>query len=108
MKEQVVRVQAFAEPLQAALERYLIRRGVQLWDPSKGDDFDLLIISSSACSPGLCGEFIRSGIAVIVLAAITREDQLRQYTEVGARYLPMSVGDDLLEAVLAAGDTRPS
>ena len=73
---------------------------------------DLVLTTPSDCSPAQCGELVRDGVRVVLLAPVPRETDRANYAFAGARYIPMLVDtgelfDALLEAARTAGSRVP-
>ena len=73
---------------------------------------DLVLTTPSDCSPAQCGELVRDGVQVVLLAPVPRETDRANYAFAGARYIPMLVNtgelfDVLLEAARTLGPRVP-
>ncbi len=94
-----------------ALRRALVarlERAPELHHHTSGDlDFssirpgDVVVTTPADCPPERAHELVRAGAAVIILAAIPRQEERSRYERAGvAAYIPMLIdGVDLLRAI---------
>lgn len=69
---------------------------------------DIVVTPASDCEPEHCARLARSGVKVIVLAAIPREREKEQYLAAGAAaYVPMAVDLDQLLSEIHGAMERP-
>lgn len=90
-----------AEQLQARLETLLARNVTILDGWRQTTAGDLVITTTTACSPDECAGLTHSGVAVVVLAALPSDFQERNYRLAGAAgYLAMNLDTEPLAEIV--------
>lgn len=90
-----------AEQLRARLEAVLGRAVTVLKGLWETGPAEIVVTTTTECSPDECAGLAQSGVAVVVLAALPSHFQERSYRDAGAAdYLAMSLDMGPLEGAL--------